>query len=88
MGATRPPVDEGWAAESQMIGTSGRSVSPKLYVGVAVSGNAHHLVGLKNPGLAVGINQDPKAAIFNNCDIGLVGDVKEILPALLEEIKG
>ena len=88
VGATRPPVDEGWASESQMIGTSGRSVSPKLYIGVAVSGNAHHLVGLKNPGLSVGINQDPKAAIFSNCDIGLVGDVKEIIPALLEELKG
>ncbi len=87
VGATRPPVDEGWAREDQMIGTSGRSVSPKLYIGVAVSGNAHHLVGVKNPALAIGINQDPKAAIFDICDIGLVGDAKEIVSALLEQIR-
>ena len=87
VGATRPPVDEGWAKEAQMIGTSGRSVNPKLYIGLALSGNAHHLVGIKKPGLSVGINQDPKAPLFNHCDLGLVGDFKEIVPALLEEIE-
>ncbi len=87
VGSTRPPVDEGWAQENQMIGTSGRSVSPKLYIGVALSGNAHHLVGIKNPGLMVGINKDPQAAIFDHCDLGLVGEAGEILPALLEELR-
>ncbi|MBW2622944.1 MAG: electron transfer flavoprotein subunit alpha/FixB family protein, partial [Deltaproteobacteria bacterium] len=68
VGATRPPVDEGWAEEDQMIGTSGRTVKPKLYIGVALSGHMHHMVGLKNPGLTVGINQDPAAPIFSQCD--------------------
>lgn len=87
VGATRPAVDESWADESQMIGTSGRRVKPKLYIGVALSGHAHHLVGLKNPDLAVAVNQDPGAPIFNHCDIGLVGDFREIVPALIEAIK-
>jgi electron transfer flavoprotein alpha subunit len=87
VGATRPPVDEGWAEENQMIGQSGRKVSPKLYVGVAISGHMHHLVGIKGAGLRVGINQDPEAHIFEFCDIGLVGDFREILPAFLKEIQ-
>ena len=87
VGATRPAVDEGWAAESQMIGTSGRSVSPKLYIGVALSGNPHHMVGIKKPGFSVGINQDPQAPLFDHCDLGLTGDFREIIPALLKQIR-
>ena len=87
VGATRPPVDEGWAEEIQMIGTSGRTVRPKLYIGVALSGHMHHLVGVKKPGFMVGINQDRNAPIFSHCDLGLVGDFKEILPILIREIK-
>ncbi|MBW2141176.1 MAG: electron transfer flavoprotein subunit alpha/FixB family protein [Deltaproteobacteria bacterium] len=87
VGATRPPVDEGWAEENQMIGTSGRTVRPKLYIGVALSGHMHHLVGIKKPDLMVGINQDRTAPIFSHCDIGLVGDFKEILPKLITAIK-
>ncbi|MEE9557458.1 MAG: electron transfer flavoprotein subunit alpha/FixB family protein [Candidatus Adiutricales bacterium] len=87
VGATRPPVDEGWADESRMIGTSGRTVKPKLYIGVALSGHMHHMVGLKNPGLSVGINQDPAAPIFSRCDIGLIGDFKKIIPKLITAIK-
>lgn len=87
VGATRPPVDEGWADEHQMIGTSGRTIKPKLYIGIALSGHMHHLVGLKNPGLTIGINRDPEAAIFDHCDLGLVGDFKEIVPAIIEAIK-
>lgn len=85
--ATRPPVDEGWAEENQMIGTSGRTIKPKLYIGVALSGHMHHLVGVKNPGLMVGINQDPDADIFEHCDLGLTGDFKEIIPELLKAIQ-
>ncbi len=86
VGATRPAVDEGWAQEKEMIGTSGRSVRPRLYLGVALSGHSHHLVGLKDPELAVAINSDPAAPIFQHCHIGLVGDYKEILPALLKHL--
>jgi electron transfer flavoprotein alpha subunit len=87
VGATRPAVDEGWADESQMIGTSGRTVRPKLYVAVALAGHAHHMVGIKSPELSVGINKDPKAAIFEHCDYALVGDYREIVPALIRELK-
>jgi len=87
VGATRPPVDEGWAEENQMIGQSGRKVSPKLYIGIAISGHMHHLVGIKGAGLRVAINQDPGAPIFDFCDIGLVGDFREIVPALIKAIQ-
>jgi electron transfer flavoprotein alpha subunit len=88
VGATRPPVDEGWAEERQMIGQSGRTVRPRLYIGVGISGHMHHLVGLKNVELMVGVNSDPNAPFFNNCHLGLVGDFKEIIPALIEAVKG
>lgn len=87
VGATRPPVDEGWAEENGMIGQSGRTIRPRLYIGVGISGHMHHLVGLKDPELMVAINSDPKAAIFDHCHLGLVGDFKEIVPALIEEIR-
>ena len=87
VGATRPPVDEGWAKEGQMIGQSGRTVHPKLYIGVAISGQMHHMVGIRNAETVVAINQDPQAPIFEFCDIGLVGDYKEILPPFIEAVK-
>ena len=87
VGATRPAVDEGWADEDEMIGQSGRTVSPRLYIGVGVSGHMHHMVGVKGTELAVGINQDPGAAIFEHCDMGLVGDFRKIIPELIKAIK-
>jgi electron transfer flavoprotein alpha subunit len=87
VGATRPPVDEGWAREDQMIGQSGRTVHPKLYVGVGISGQMHHMVGIKGAELIVAINQDPQAPIFEHCDLGLVGDFKEIIPHLIRAIE-
>ena len=87
VGATRPAVDEGWADEHRMIGTSGCAVSPKLYIGVAVSGHTHHLVGLKNIDHKIAINKDPDAPIFGHCGTGLLGDFKEIVPALIEAIR-
>ena len=88
VGATRPPVDEGWAKEHQMIGQSGRTIHPKLYIGVAISGMMHHMVGLKGAEVMVAINQDPQASIFEQCDLGLVGDFREILPLLIKAIQG
>jgi electron transfer flavoprotein alpha subunit len=87
VGATRPAVDEFWAKEHQMIGTSGLTVRPKLYIGIALSGHPHHLVGVKEPELAVGINIDPNAPIFESCDIGLVGDYREILQEMINSIQ-
>ena len=87
VGATRPPVDEGWAREDQMVGQSGRTIHPKLYIGVGISGQMHHMVGIKGAELIVAINQDPQASIFELCDLGLVGDFREIIPHLIEAIK-
>jgi len=88
VGATRPPIDEGWVDEKQMIGQSGRTVHPRLYIGLGISGHMHHLVGLKSTELTIAINSDPKAPIFENCDLGLVGDFREIVPPLIAAIKG
>ena len=87
VGATRPSVDEGWAKEQQMIGQSGRTVHPKLYIGVGISGVMHHMVGIKNAELMVAINQDPEAPIFDFCDLGLVGDFGEIVPLLIKAVR-
>ena len=87
VGATRPPVDECWARDDQMIGQSGRTVHPRLYIGVGISGQMHHMVGIKGAELIVAINQDPQAPIFEQCDIGLVGDFREIIPHLIKLIQ-
>jgi electron transfer flavoprotein alpha subunit len=87
VGATRPPVDEGWALEEQMIGQSGKTVRPRLYLGVGISGMSHHVVGMDGSEFVVAINSDPKAPIFQVADISIVGDFREIIPPLLEEIR-
>jgi electron transfer flavoprotein alpha subunit len=87
VGATRPPVDEGWAAEEQMIGTSGKTVRPRLYIAAGISGMSHHVVGMDGSEVVVAINTDPRAPIFEVADICLEGDFREIIPALLAEIR-
>ncbi|MGE5416584.1 MAG: electron transfer flavoprotein subunit alpha/FixB family protein [Acidobacteriota bacterium] len=83
VGATRPAVDEGWAEETQMIGQSGISVSPQVYLAFGISGDIQHVVGIKGAKLIVAINRDPLARIFDHADIGIVEDVSEFLPQLL-----
>jgi electron transfer flavoprotein alpha subunit len=87
VGATRPPVDEGWVSEDRMIGQSGKTVKPRLYIGVGISGMSHHLVGMDESDCIVAVNSDPKAAIFDVSDVAVVGDYSEILPPLMEEIR-
>jgi electron transfer flavoprotein alpha subunit len=87
VGATRPPVDEGWASEEQMIGQSGKTVRPRLYIGVGISGMSHHVVGMDEAEFVVAINTDPQAAIFEVADLAIVGDQREIIPLLLEELR-
>ena len=83
VGATRPAVDEGWAAEEQLIGHSGRTVRPKLYFAIGISGDALHVVGMKDSQVVVDINSDPQASIFRQADYGLVGDYREIVQLLV-----
>ena len=87
VGATRPPVDEGWVSEDRMIGQSGKTVKPRLYIGVGISGMSHHVVGMDESDCIVAVNSDPKAAIFDVSDVAVVGDYSEILPPLMEEIR-
>lgn len=88
VGCTRPAVDEGWVeGESRMIGTSGKVVRPKIYIGVALSGSSHHVCGMKDSDLIISINNDPKAAIFEVSDVRIVGDAKTILSSLIEKVR-
>jgi 4-hydroxybutyryl-CoA dehydratase / vinylacetyl-CoA-Delta-isomerase len=86
VGATRPPVDEGWTTSDLMIGASGKIISPRLYVGVGISGMMHHTVGVRGSKIVVAVNSDPRAPIFSMADYGLVGDLKQVLPALITQL--
>ncbi len=83
VGATRPPVDEGWAGIDQMIGASGKYISPKLYIALGISGMMHHTVGITRSDTIVAINNDPNAPIFKMADYGMVGDLRQVLPTLI-----
>jgi electron transfer flavoprotein alpha subunit len=85
--ATLPPVDEGWVSENRMIGQSGKTVKPRLYIGVGISGMSHHVVGMDESDCIVAVNTDPNAAIFEVADVAVVGDYRDILPPLMEEIR-
>jgi len=88
VGCTRPALDEGWAqSEDALIGTSGKTVRPRIYLGFGISGSAHHIVGMKDSGVVININQDPDAPVFRISDYGAVADAKEFLPVLLEKIR-
>lgn len=87
LGCTRPVVDEGWADLETMIGQSGKTVSPILYIGVGLSGELQHMVGIKGAQIMVAINNDPKSPVFEQVDYGIVADCKAFLPVLMEKIK-
>ncbi|MBO7134300.1 MAG: electron transfer flavoprotein subunit alpha/FixB family protein [Bacteroidales bacterium] len=87
-GCTRPVLDAGWIDnEKAMIGTSGVAVRPKAYIGIGVSGAAHHTCGIKDSGLIISINKDENAPIFACSDYKVIGDYKKIVDALIEELK-
>jgi electron transfer flavoprotein alpha subunit len=87
IGTTRPVVDEGKIPRERMIGQTGKTVSPDLYLALGISGATHHVGGIQESGKIVSINRDPQASIFQNSDTGIVGDLREILPKLIERIK-
>ena len=87
VGATSLPIDEGWISEDRKIGQTGKTIKPKLYIGCGVSGAIQHSAGMINSECIVAINTNPKAEIFNFADYGIVGDVKEVIPALIKQLR-
>lgn len=86
VGASRVACDLGWCPHSWQVGLTGRTVTPALYIAVGISGASHHMAGCGNAGAILAINSDPEAAIFKEARFGVVGDYREIVPALVSEL--
>lgn len=87
VGATRAVVDSGWRPHSDQVGKSGKTVSPKLYFAIGLSGAVQHIMGMDTSRVVVAINKDPRASIFQYADYGIVGDLFKVVPLLTEELK-
>ncbi|HEY95506.1 MAG TPA: electron transfer flavoprotein subunit alpha/FixB family protein [Dehalococcoidia bacterium] len=87
VGSSRPLVDEGWIGREHQVGFSGNTVKPKFYIACGISGSAQHMAGMRGADVIIAINTDPSAPIFQIADYGIVGDLYEVVPRLIEEIR-
>ena len=87
VGATRPAIEDGWIPRTHQVGQSGKIVSPKLYIACGISGATQHTSGMASSNYIVAINKDEEAPIFEIADVSIVGNVNEILPVMIEEMK-
>jgi electron transfer flavoprotein alpha subunit len=87
LAATRKVTDKGWAPRARQVGLTGRSIAPRLYVAIGLSGKFNHMVGVRSAGSILAINHDPQALVFEYCDIGIVGDWRQVLPALERSLR-
>jgi len=87
VGASRRAVESGLADKESQVGQTGKTITPKLYIAVGISGSIQHLVGIEGAELVIALNIDPEAPIFNSCNYGVIGDATKILPPLIDEMK-
>ena len=87
LAASRKVTDRGWAPRARQVGLTGRSIAPRLYLAVGLSGKFNHMVGVRAAGTIVAINTDPAAPVFDHCDVGIVGDWHEVVPLLADAIR-
>jgi len=86
LACSRPVVDKGWLPKDRQVGTSGKTVKPKMYIAIGISGQFQHVSGMKNADLIIAINKDPKAPIFRAADYGVVEDLFKVVPTLTDRI--